>query len=364
MKVLHVEMGRHLYGGARQVAYLLNGLNRFPGEHVLVCAQDGEIAGAIQNPKVKIYPLAMQGDLDIGFIARLRHIIRVEQPDLLHVHSRRGDFLSALTGKFAALPMILSRRVDNPPRWVDRKLKFPFFERVITISGGIREVLLKYGVPTERIICVLSAVDTERYRPEPDWDWFRRQFGLSEAPIVLGIVAQLIPRKGHKVLFDGLVEVLPHYDNIVLLVFGKGPLESELKRYVEAKGLGRFVRFAGFRTDMERVLPCLDMLIHPAWMEGLGVSLLEAASCGVPIIGTRAGGIPEIVEEGVNGYLVNPGDVTALANRITQLACSPECRRSFGQAARRLVLERFSIERMVKGNYQIYSSLALGRSTP
>jgi glycosyltransferase involved in cell wall biosynthesis len=121
--------------------------------------------------------------------------------------------------------------------------------------------------------------------------------------------------------------------------------------------LGKNIRFAGFRPDLERIIPCVDLVVHPAWMEGLGVSLLEAAACGVPIVASRVGGIPEVVRDGLNGYLIEPGDSEALATNVNTLLDRPEQRRHFGQAGRALVLERFSIERMVEGNYRLYQQL-------
>jgi glycosyltransferase involved in cell wall biosynthesis len=358
VKVLHIEMGRHLYGGARQVAYLLNGLARFPGKHVLVCAQGAEIEEAVQNPAVRIRPLPFRGDFDLAFIHRLRRAIRDERPDLLHIHSRRGDLLAALAGRLERIPMIHSRRVDNPPRLIDTRVKFPLFERIVTISDGIREVLIAAGVPDAQVVCVPSAVDTERYRPGGERAWFREEFNLPEGRTIIGTIAQLIPRKGHEVLLDALPAVLARHPDIRVLLFGKGPIEADLRQAVKARGLDDAVLFAGYRTDMHRVIPCLDLVVHPAWMEGLGVSLLETAACGVPIVAARAGGIPEIVHDGLNGRLIEPGDSRALADDLNELLDRPEQRREFGAAGRRLVLERFSVERMVAGNFEVYRKLA------
>ncbi len=362
MKAIHIELGRHLYGGARQVSYLLNGLGAFPGEHVLVCRAGAEVAGAVKNPGVRVRPLPFRGDHDLVFIGRLRRVIREEQPDLLHVHSRSGDYLAALAGRLEHIPMVHSRRVDNPPRWFDIRWKFPLFERIVTISEGIRAVLLSAGLPDAQVVCVPSAVDTERYRPGGERDWFLREFGLAENALVIGVIAQLIPRKGHEVLFDALPEILARHPALSVLLFGKGPLEAELRREVQARGYQGRVVFAGYRADMRRVIPCLDLVAHPAWMEGLGVSLLETAACGVPIVAARAGGIPEIVHHGVNGRLIEPGDSRALADHLEELLNSAERRREFGEAGRRLVLERFAVERMVAGNYGVYRAMVERRT--
>jgi len=357
MKILHVELGRHLYGGARQVTYLLKGLAAFPGEHMLVCAEGAEIADAIENPKVKIHALPVSGDVDVGFITRLRQVIRAEQPDLIHIHSRRGDMLSAWAGKFENVPLVHSRRVDNPPSWFDLRHKFPLFQKIITISEGIRQVLLHHQVPPGQVICIPSAVDTERYQPMAARETVRREFGLEGTGLVLAMIAQLIPRKGHAVFFDALPRILAHHPDIHVLIFGRGPLEDELRRAVDERGLDKTVRFAGFRKDMPRITPGLDLVVHPAFMEGLGVALLETAACGIPLVACRAGGIPEIVRDGLNGRLLEPGDSAGLAEAINGLLDNPARLKQFGAAGRKLVLEHFSIPRMVEGNWRVYGQL-------
>jgi glycosyltransferase involved in cell wall biosynthesis len=355
LKVLHVEMGRHLYGGARQVAYLLNGLGGFSGEYGLVCAAGAEITGAITNPDVKIHRIKTKGDVDLHFIGRLREVIRREKPDMLHVHSRRGDMLAALAGKLEKLPMVHSRRVDNQPSFFDIHCKFPLFGKIITISRGIRQVLLDAGVPPKQVICIPSAVDTERFKPlKLDHEGFLDEFGLSGDGPVLAMIAQLIPRKGHAVFFEALPSILAKHPRVRVLIFGRGPLKDELVRTVQKQRLDKFVRFEGFRTDLERVIPHVDMVVHPAFMEGLGVSLLEAAACGVPIVACRAGGIPEIVLDKLNGFLVKPGESASLARHIIALLDDPDQMHLFGRTGRELAVESFSIERMIRDNHQVY----------
>jgi glycosyltransferase involved in cell wall biosynthesis len=135
-----------------------------------------------------------------------------------------------------------------------------------------------------------------------------------------------------------------------VLIFGQGPLEAELRADVAARGLAGAVRFTGFRHDLPRWLGGLDMLVHPADMEGLGVSLLQASAAGVPVVTSRAGGLPEAVQDGVTGILCPPGDVAALAAAIDRLAGDPALRRQYGAAGRARILAEFSIDAMVDGN--------------
>ncbi len=351
-------MGRSLDGGARQVANLLNGLERFADEHVLVCASGAEIAGAISSRSVKISRVKSSDLNGLKFVKALRKIIRYERPDLLHIHSRPGDMLAALAGRLEKRPMVYSVRSDKKPGLSERYLKLPLFGRIITLSQGIHRVLQESRVPGERLVCIPGAVDTDRFRPDKQGrESFLAQFGLRGDGPVLATVAQLAPHKGHAVLFAALPAVLAKRPTARLLVFGQGPLKAQLAKEINRRGLDRYVLFAGFRPDLENVLPHIDLLIHPALSEGVGVCLMEAAACGVPIIASRVGGIPEIVRDRFNGYLVKPGDSPILARHIIDLLDDEDQLRLFGKTGRELALENHSIERMANAHRALYRNI-------
>ncbi|MDD3352436.1 glycosyltransferase [Zoogloea sp.] len=354
MKILHVEAGKHLYGGARQVQYIAEGLAGRGVETVLACPVGSEMAR--QAPAgARVVAIRMGGDGDVGMLFRLAGLIRREKPDLVHLHSRRGaDTWGALAARLCGVPCVLSRRVDNPEsRWAVA-LKYRLYDHVITISEGIRQVLLEEGLAPEKVSCVRSAVDPTPFLAPVDHEAFRAEFRLPQDALVIGVVAQMIPRKGHRYLFAALPALVEHYPELHVLVFGQGPLLAELRADVVARHLEGVVHFAGFRHDLARWIGGIDMLVHPAEMEGLGVSLLQAAAAGVPVITSRAGGLPEAVLDGVTGLLCPPGDVAALGDAIDRLAADPLLRHQYGDAGRDRILAEFSIDRMVEGNLAVY----------
>lgn len=357
MKVLHVETGMHLYGGALQVRYLLEGL-RGKVENVLVAPRGSEIAAAVAE-NARVYDPPVAGEIDPRLLMGLVRAIREERPDIVHVHSRRGaDLWGGVAARFSGIPSLLTRRVDNPePKWLVRA-KYGMYAKVVTISEGIRKVLLTEGIAPGRMECIPSAVDTRVYRPGGDPEWFRREFQLSVEEKVVGVIAQLISRKGHRFLIEAAPAILKDVPNTRFLVFGQGPLREELDGLCQKSGLSDRFLFAGFRRDMPRILPCLDLVVHPALMEGLGVSLLQASACGVPIVAARAGGIPEVVREGENGILVEPGTAAGLVAPIVEILRSGALADRYGRNGVELVRNRFSIESMVAGYERLYASLA------
>jgi glycosyltransferase involved in cell wall biosynthesis len=364
MKTLHVEAGRHYYGGPLQVVFLLQGLKARGESVALVCPVGSAIASVARSEGMTVHEITMKGDLDIGLVGRLRAVIRTEQPDVVHLHSRRGcDVWGALAARLERVPVVLSRRVDNPePRgWFP--LKYSLYDHVVAISDGVKKVLLHAGLAPTKVTRVHDAVDSARFRPgHHDLAWFRRELSLADDEITIAMVAQFIARKGHRTLLAALPVVLAAYPRTRLLLFGQGPDMAMLRRYVAAVGLTHHVVFAGFRTDLERLLPCVDVLAHPALMEGLGVALLQAAACGVPIVAGRTGGVPEVVQPGINGELIEPGDALALAEHLIRLLRDATLRRRYGTAGRALAVNRFSIDAMVDGNLAVYRMVCEARA--
>ncbi len=357
MKVLHVEAGRYLYGGAQQVVWLNEGLTRRGVESILICPAGSDIATAVEG-NARVHAIKMSGDLDVGVLPRLIRILRAEKPDLIHIHSRRGaDVYGGLAARFMGIPAILSRRVDNEESRLLSPLKYALYSRVVVISKAIGSVLVSGGIDASKIETVRSAVNADAYNAEVDKDWFEAEFSLPSNAKTLGVIAQLIPRKGHKYLFNILPQLFEAHPQLQVLIFGQGPLATELKsRVAQAEFKGR-VKMAGFRDDLHRVFPNLYAVVHPAEREGLGVALLQASASGVPVVAARAGGIPEIVFDDVNGITFDVADEAGLYSALDTLLANQELRDTLGEGGSHLAHSEFSIDAMVEGNLKVYQSV-------
>ncbi len=357
MRVLHVEGGRNFYGGAHQILLLMEGLKARGIENVLACRIGSDLA-KVAAPLAEVHAIRMEGDLDVGLIRRLYQVIRLSQPDILHLHSRIGaDVMGGIAGRLAGIPVIHSRRQDNPESRIAVALKYRLHDRVVAISEAIGRVLRSEGLPAEKLRCVLDAVEITPRVDEPDRAWFRKALSIPDGAPVLGVIAQLIHRKGHAVLLEAMPQIIEQHPDVRVFFFGKGPLDEALSASICAQGLEQNVILAGFRNDLDRILPCLDVVVHPALREGMGVSLLQASLAQVPIVATAVGGIPEAVQEGVTGLLVPPQDPVSLAAAILQLLADPALRLQFGRDGRAWVEHGFSADRMVDGNLAVYREL-------
>lgn len=364
MKVLHIEAGRHLYGGAQQVVYLTQALQQKGIENVLVCPPNSEMIAAVDK-QVVVEPVKMAGDLDVMQCLRLRRTIAHHRPDCVHIHSRRGvDTWGLLAAKSLNVPVILSRRVDNTePRWWS-KLKYPAYDKVIAISEGIRQVLLSQGVASEQVKLVHSAVDTQRFAPNSaERQWLLDEFELPQNALVVANFAQLIERKGQDVIMRAAKQLIVEHPNLRVLLFGRGPKQQQYQARIDELGLQKIVQLVGFRQDVARILPAVDIVAHPASMEGLGVALLQSSASGVPVVGFAAGGIPEAVAHNETGLLASVGNQVQFTQDLNRLLQDPILREQMGRKGRAKICSEFAIEVMAEGNLSVYRSVLteLGR---
>jgi len=357
---LHVETGRHLYGGAGQVLSLIVGLEQYGVRGTLVCPEGSLVAVAAQARGIEVVPVPMSGDLDVGFVFRLRRVIRQIRPDLVHVHSRRGaDRFGGPAAVLARVPAILSRRVDRPESAWARPRYWPY-KKVIAISAYIEEQLRATGVPERKLRLVSSGVLPEACAPSWSRKKFLTEFGLDDDDFVIAMIAQLIPRKGQRYLLDALPKIHASFRGTRVLLFGAGPQEKKLADLIRQKRLDKLVQLAGHRTDLLEFLGHVQLVAHPATREGLGVSLLEAQAAGVPVVGFRVGGVTEAISDGVTGTLVPARDSDALAEAIIRLAWNPRERAAMSAAARERVATQFSVDGMVQGNLAVYREISGG----
>jgi len=356
MRILHLETGKHLYGGAKQVYYLIKGLGSYTDvENELACPPDSAILEECRDVADKCHTVSVKGDLDITFLFRFVLLLRSRAPDILHVHSRRGaDIWGALAARACGIKTVVSRRVDNPESSAIMRYKYSMYDGIIAISHAIKEVLVWEGIEEEKIYTVPSAVEYEDYQEECNDSWFRQEFDLEENAETVAMIAQFIPRKGHDTLIRAMPLILKECPEARFLLLGTGELFDSCQEKIEGMGLGYAVRMPGFRSDLQEILACLSLVVHPASMEGLGVSLLQASAAGVPVVATPVGGIPEIVGHKENGYLVPVEDSERLAKSVVEILTDKRKAREFARAGREKAREKFSVQSMVEGNYRVY----------
>ena len=361
MKILHVETGRHLYGGPQQVLYLMQALRDRGVAGTLVCPPGSGIDSAAREQGIPVRGLFCAGDLDLPFAYRLSQYIKESKPDIVHCHSRRGaDVLGGLAASLAEVPAVVSRRVDNTEMRVIAALRYRSFKKVIAISEAIAAVLRELGVEDERLEVIRSAVDADRFAAPPDCTAFRQEFGIADGTFAIAAAGQLIPRKGQRFLLQAVADLRQSRRPLRLIIFGDGYLNNQLRAQAAALELGDIIQFAGFRDDLDDFVGCFDLFAHPALAEGLGVATLKAQAAGVPVVGFDSGGVAEAVEHGRTGLLVEAGNVDALREAIATMMDDDQMRRGMAQAGKERMQKEFGIVTMADRHIGVYESVLHG----
>jgi L-malate glycosyltransferase len=351
---LHVDTARTWRGGQNQVLLTVNGLRSIGQRAALVAHPDGELRRRAAEG-LDLIPIAPRTEVDLSAAWRFARVVKRLTPDVIHAHDPHGVAMASLAlslgagsahaGRAPAL--VASRRVDfhlrgnSFSRWKYRQV-----DCFIAASEAIRQMLVGDGVRAEQTVTVHEGIDVDHVRAAPPVNVHEAFFLPHGAPVV-GNIAALVPHKGQRYLIDAAHLVVQRVPDARFVILGEGDLREHLQKQVHEHHLEKHVLLPGFRTDVLGCLKAFDLFVMSSVTEGLGTSLLDAMAASRPIVATTAGGIPEIVEDGVNGLLVPPRDQRALADAIVRALEDADLRRRMGEAGFARVNERFTVERMV-----------------
>lgn len=375
MKVVHVDTEKTWRGGEAQLLHLCRGLRKKGHEMIIAAPPRSALSEKASAEGFKVKEISMRGELDPGAVFALAGLLRQERPDVLHLHTSHAVALGSLAALIKRPPVVIAhRRVDfstkNNPfrRWKYQGV----VDCIISISQGIKDVLVADGLQADKITIIHSAIDAEAFDPGLSPNGFleelNNKYGLVEnvgatgrSPL-LGIVAHLADHKGHKYLIAAIPYILEAFPSTRLLIAGDGELRHDLEAQVRALGVERSVHFLGYRRDVPQILAALDLFVLSSHLEGLCTSLMDAMAMKKPLVATRVGGVPEVVEEWVNGLLVPAKDPQALAQAVITLLKDPARRKAMGEAGRKIVEEKFHVDIMVNKTEELYMELLRQKS--
>ncbi len=290
--------------------------------------------------------------------------LRQDQVDVLTCADYKANLLGYLAARKAGIPVVAvahgwtaeSAKV-RVYETIDR-LCMRWMDRVVCVSEGQAVKVRRAGVPAERVVVIRNAIFAEAFRdPDPAYAEQLRALFPTPPRRIVGAAGRLSPEKGFGVMVEAAAIVVQTDPSVNFVLFGDGPLRDDLARRIEALKLkDRFV-LAGFRSDVIRFLPHLDLAVLPSFTEGLPVIALEAYASGVPVVATAVGGTPEVVDDGKDGLLVPPGDPNALARSILNLVQDDGRRRSMGRQGRNRIREQFTFDVQATLYRQLFEEL-------
>jgi glycosyltransferase involved in cell wall biosynthesis len=348
--------------------------NRY--EPVLACAPGGALIDLVQRHgmEVRAFPSLVQPLhplKDFKAILDLAVHLRAKPYQIVHTHNSKAGFIGRLSAKLARVPVIVhtvhgfSFHQQEPP-W--RRLLFRNLERMashwcdqmIFISQPLVDWALSEGIGcAKKISRIYSGIEMDRFHPVPEQEKnsLRGKWGLQKQDAVIGMVSKLWEGKGHALLIRAFNEISKEKPQARLVIVGEGYLMESLKALVGELGLSEAVIFTGFLEDVPQIIATFDVGVLPSYFEGMGRVLLEAMSMEKPVVGTRVGGIPDLIDQGLNGYLVSPGNQKELASAILKILNDRDLAVKMGQAGRRKMTARFSAESMVRSIEALYIEL-------
>ena len=367
LKILQIHSSPSPGGGAVHVKDLAAGLAE-RGHHVHVaCRANAHVACLLGDSDVCMHAIPLRGGLDFDSIVRLAVLIRRERFDILHAHSGRDYALCYMAHRLARRGnMVFSRHLlkVNRPRWLARHY-YRSTARTITISEAVRSLLMcELSLPPELFVKIPNWLDLRQFDALPSPEEARREFSIQTRHAV-GVLGSLIPIKGQEEFIRAAAYVLREHSDTTFLVIGNNPHADKtylnnLHTLHRELGLGERLRFIDWVEDIRVLLPALTVSVVPSWCDAFSLVLTESMAAGVPVVAAAAGGPAEIVDDGVNGLVVQPRTVEPLAAAINRLLRDDALRVRLSAEARNTVKERFERENVISRIEALYCDIVTG----
>lgn len=279
-------------------------------------------------------------------IFKICKFVKKNDIKIISTHSGKDGNIGAIVGKLTGAKVVRTRHLQTP---ISSALSYNLSDRVICVSNAVKSGLIARGVKQNLTQVIYTGVDTAKFTPEYKKN-IKDELNLARECVVIGIVAVLRAAKNHEILIDAFNEL--NLKNTALVIVGDGPQEAHLREFTKDKPN---IFMLGNRFDVSEFMASFDIFVLPSKMEALGTAILEAQSCGVPCVGSKVGGIVEAIAQDKSGFLFENKD--ELKSALKRLIEDENLRQNFGKNARKIVQEKFSIEKMIADTEKMYENL-------
>ena len=360
-KLLVVTDGMEVGGSQRQISYLLGGLDRTRWQPELVFfRRHSFLVDELEALGIIVHHIPKRGRFDLRFVLAYAALLRRKRYDLVHAFSLTAELWTALARipSLRRVPLVSSVRglYLDQPAWFWRLKRFVVDRSAAVIANahaGAEAASSRSGAAMVRFDVVPNGVPASQPVEPREREARRSALGLPEGRTLGLFVGRLVKEKNLACLVRAMAALEPG-QRPWLAIAGDGPLRTETEASVIAAGLQDDVRFLGERDDGDALMQVADFLVLPSVLEGMPNVVLEAMACGCPVIGSRVGGIPELIEDGVSGLLFSSDDAAALAATMLRLGSDADLRQRLSLAARQHAVARHSIEGMVASTVAVY----------
>ena len=368
LTVFHLDDGKELRGGQRQMLYLVKELDRLGHDNTVVCRHGSPLHAAAlrKNFKTLTLPYYFEWDPLSALLLRqaLKRLPAGNTPPVLHSHTGHTAGVSWLASAGLDCVRVAHRRVDFIPGAFTARYKYSKAHSVIAISEAVRDIMLRAGVPEEKVAVVNSTIDLDDTPWKPGEFPAYRSAARAELAAELAIpgdafwagsLIALVPHKDPENMVRAAAAVLKEAPDTYFLIAGEGPLAEKTAHLARMLKIQDRFKLIGYRKNPYKILAALDLFLLSSCEEGMGSVLVEAMNAGLPLLATTAGGITDVVEDGANGLTVPPRDHAALAQAALRLIRDPELRARLAAEAHRR-REDFSSPRMAALTLKCYEA--------
>ncbi len=358
MKILHVSTPTSWRGGEQQVAFLASGLHSLSIDQVVLCPIDSALSVRLLDQDIPVTTFETKGFLGINLAKKISELSKAAEFTHIHCHDSHAHTAAIMYNQFLGktIPVIVSRRVAFPisksplSNW---KYNHPSVKHIICVSEIVREITAPKISDTSILSVIYDGIDIEKYSKKSPQKKLFTELGLEKNTILIGNLSALSKSKDFPTYLSVASDVCKKFPTAKFIIAGDGPEKSTIEKLIQKLNLQEKVFLLGFREDVVDVLQSLDIFLFTSTIEGLGTVVLEAFAAGVPVVATRAGGIPEMVEDEVTGLLAETGDAEALAKAVLSLIESPELRENLTYASLEKV-KSFTYQETAAQTLEIY----------
>jgi glycosyltransferase involved in cell wall biosynthesis len=365
-KILHIVEDLKVGGLEKVLASIVLSLDKTKYDVQVWClARGGDTAQALIDKGISLKILNLESYYNPLNIIHLGLAMKRERFQLIHAHGYFAGTFGRLAAIMSRVPVLIAHVHSTYYHYSKRNLlieKFLsyFTDKIICVSQAVeRFVTVNERIRKEKTCLIYNAVAPPESLLNDDFrNELRRSLGFESEAIVIAVVASLTANKGHGFLISAFRQIFSTHPSVRLLIVGDGPLREQLEIVTRQLMLDRAVVFTGIRQDVFSLLQTADIFVLPSQeREGLGVALIEAMAVGLPVIGTDLGGIPEVIEDGENGFLVSPGSSEQLAEALRKLVADQALRTGMGLRGRQMYEEKFTMPKMIQQIETLYDQL-------
>jgi len=356
-------------GGGEQVFLnIARNIDREQYDPSVILLKKGWLYDQLSQDNIKITIISSQRSWDLSFFYRLIKSCRQQNIDVIHSHFTGTNLYASLTGAILRIPVVATFHNELILPWWPcsySKIKHFLIRNFVSKTVLVAEFMKKDYIniakyPSTKLMTIYNGIELSKDKVDIDSTTLRKELGLCNDDLLVGHVANFRFPKGHRYLIKAAGKICKDLPKVKFLLIGEegdGKIKKEIEALVAELGLKENIKLLGFREDVHKLLHLIDVFVLSSISEGLPLSVVEAMAASRPVVATDVGGLSEIVVPDQTGYLVEPGNAAALAEKILILLRNRDIREQMGKAGRKIAEEKFSLKTMINNYQNLYKQL-------